>query len=355
MELPAFELADYLMAHAPGCDHDLASSNLPSVPLGDLEGLDAMDLSWGFEGGSPELRRLVARLNGVPQERVLATAGTSEANLLVGLALLTPGDRVAVERPCYEPLQKIFRLLRMRVVAVDRRPEEGFGLSIQAVREAVPRDARLLVLSNLHNPTGTALDEAFLRELAALAEERGLHVLVDEIYRETAFEAAPPCALTLSDRFVVTSSPSKFYGLGGLRIGWCLAAPDVLARVRAAQHFASVLPSKLSDLLAVRALEGREATVRRNRRLLEANRPLVEAWIEEQDRVRWVPPAGATSFPRFQGDVDRLAEVARRKHGTLIAPGRFFGATDHFRLCFGMATEELAAGLEGLGRAMGEV
>ncbi len=152
----------------------------------------------------------------------------------------------------------------------------------------------------------------------------------------------------------MTASPSKFYGLGGLRIGWCLAAPEVLARIQAVQRFTSVLPSKLSDLLAIRALETRAASVRRNRRLVGTNRPLVEAWMEEQDRVDWVPPAGYTSFPRFGGNVDRLAKAALQKHETLIAPGRFFGAEDGFRLCFGMATEVLVAGLEGLGRALRE-
>lgn len=354
MDVPSFDLLAYLEAFARKATFNLANSNLPALPLVELGVPEDPDLSYAYPGGSPELRQLVARQNGVDPSCVRATAGTSEANLLVGLALLEPGDRVVVERPYYEPLVKAFRLLHMHVGFLDRRPEEGFGLPAGTVHQRIPKDVRLVVLTNLHNPSGTALDASALQELGELAEERDIHVLVDEIYREIALENAPPCALTLSDRFVATSSPSKFYGLGGLRVGWVLAAPDVASRVEAVQSFASVAPSRISDALAVRALEQREAVARRNRRLLAANRPLVEGWMEEQDRLDWVPPTGSTSFPRFDGNVDRLAEAALR-HGTLIAPGRFFGAADRFRLCFGMPTKELVGGLAGLGRALREV
>ncbi len=355
MEIPRFELLEYLLSNVPNCKYDLAGSNLPPVDLKELGLPEDLDPSWAHVGGSPELKKLIADISHVTEDSALVTQGTSEANFLVGLALLRRGARVVVERPYYEPLWKALQLLGARISFLPRPPEGKFGLPLERLEEALPEDTQLLVLTNLYNPGGTLIDAGELRELAAVAEERGFYILMDEIFREAAFERTPPCALTVSDRFIVTSSPSKFYGLGGLRIGWCLAAEEVLQRVGGAKVFTTVAPSALSDAIAIRALRMREKISARNRALIEENRKLVDEWVQRENGVEWVPPVGYTSFPRFLGNVNKLASVALKRHGTLITPGRFFGADNHFRLCFGMQTEVLRAGLERLAKAAKEI
>lgn len=355
MKASAIELFGFLNSHAEAAKYDLAESNLPALTLGELGPVEDLDLSWSCEEGSPELRKLIARISHVPEDRVLVTQGASEANFLVGLALLEEGSMVVVERPFYEPLWKVFHLLGAQVSHLPRSFEDGFALPVDQLAELLPRGTRLLVFTNLYNPGGTLEEGSVLEELAELAEERDFHILVDEVFREAAFERAPPCALTISERFIVTSSPSKFYGLGGLRIGWCLAVSDILSKMGIAKSYTTMAPSTLSDTLAQRALGMRERVRERNRRLIEQNRRLVDEWIAEQSEIEWVPPDSHISFPRFRGDVERLVSIALRRHGTLIAPGRFFGDEGHFRLCFGMDTQELKAGLEGLTRALKDV
>ncbi len=355
MEIPRFELLEYLLSNVPHCKYDLAGSNLPPVDLKELGLPEDLDPSWAHVGGSPELKKLIADVSHVTEDSVLVTQGTSEANFLVGLALLPRGARVVVERPYYEPLWKALQLLGARISFLPRSPEEAYSLPLDRLDEILPEDTQLLVLTNLYNPGGTLMEAAELRDLATVAEEGGFYILMDEIFREAAFRRTPPCALTLSDRFIVTSSPSKFYGLGGLRIGWCLAAEKVLQRVSGVKVFATVAPSVLSDELAIRALRMREKIGSRNRALIEENRKLVEEWIQREKGVEWVPPVGYMAFPRFHGNVNKLSSVALERYGTLITPGRFFGADNHFRLCFGMQTEVLRAGLEGLAKAAKEV
>lgn len=352
MEIPSFELLEFLISNAEECEYDLAQSNLPTVSLGDVGPLEDLDLSWAHTGGSPELRKLIARISRVSEDEVLVTQGASEANFLVGLALLDKNSRVVVERPSYEPLWKTFHLLGAKISYQPRPFEEDFGVSVERLARSLPEDTKLLVLTNLYNPGGTVMERGVLSELATLAEERGFYVLVDEIFREAALDREPPCALTIGERFIVTSGLSKFYGLGGLRIGWCLASADAHSKIRAAKNFTSVAPSTLSDALAVRALRMKEKVRQRNRKLIGENRKLVEEWVDRQDSVEWVPPDGYTSFPRFQGNVDELVSIALKRHGTLIAPGSFFGDARHFRLCFGMDTAELESGLDGLARSM---
>lgn len=348
----AFELLDFLVSNAPRAKHDLAQSNLPAFPLDKLGFPEDLDLSWAYASGSPELRNAVARASGVNEEQVIVTQGASEANFLVGMALLESGSRVLVERPYYEPLWKSFLVAGAQVSFLPRPFEDGFAISIDRMSRSMPEDTRLVVFTNLYNPGGVAIERRMLVDLAALAEDRGFYILVDEVFREAAFEKAPPCAATLSERVIVTSSPSKFYGLGGLRIGWCVASEEILGRIKGVKNFTTVAPSIVSDALALKALKAREEIVRRNRELIGRNRRLTEEWIEAQPRIEWVPPLGYVSFPWFHGDVDRLASVALDGWGTLIAPGRFFGEDDHFRLCFGMETPKLEAGLAGLDRAL---
>lgn len=355
MEIPPFDLLEYLVSNIEACRYDIAGSNLPPLSLEELGPLEDLDLSWAYLGGSPELRKLIAEISHVSEDEVLVTQGASEANFLVGLALLERGSKVVVERPFYEPLYKAFQMLGARISYLPRSSEKGFDLPIDHMADSLPEDTRLLVLTNLYNPGGTLTDGGILRELASLAEERDFHILMDEVFREAAFERAPPCALTVSHRFIVTSSPSKFYGLGGIRIGWCLASTQLLKRIRAAKNFTTVAPSTLSDALTIGALKMRNRVRSRNHRLINDNRKLVDEWVEQEADVAWVPPDGYISFPSFRGDVDRLASVALRNYGTLIAPGRFFGAENHFRLCFGMETSVLQSGLEGLTKAMKEV
>lgn len=355
MKAPPFGLLEHLETAQGVADHNLAQSNLPPVDV-EIEGLlGETDLSATYPGGSEALRRRIARRHGVGLERVLVTAGTSEANLVVALALVGPGSRVVVEMPYYEPLSHIYTLLGARLSYLPRTFEASFRLPLDSLDRLLPSDTSLLVLTNLYNPGGTALSVKELQEVGELAEERDFHILVDEIYRGAAQNGRLPSAAGLGDRFLVTSGLSKVYGLGSLRIGWCVASEPLLEQIRRVEHLASVAPSTLGDVLARRVLDRHEEVVARNRRLIQENRKQVAAWIEEQDRVAWVPPDAHVSFPRFEGDVERLAARALQKHGTLIAPGRFFGAPAHFRLCFGMASAEVAAGLTGLTHAIREV
>lgn len=354
MAKPTFDLLHYIVDRLPKAKYDLASSNLPPVPLRP-QVLANLEHDEPHLEGSPALREHIGRLSGVPADHVLVTAGASEANFLVGLALVNQGDRVVVERPAYEPLWKTFQLLGAEVRFLPRPFEEGFRPDWEAVEALASDPPRLLVLTNLYNPGGTRLEADDLGRLAEVAERGHFHILMDEIFREAALGDPPPSAATISDRFTVTSSVTKVYGLGGLRLGWCATSSDVLPHLQQMKDFTSVAPALPSDALGVRLLAESESVRRRNQRLTRTNRKLVEEWIEGESSVEWVTPEAHVSFPRYEGDVDRLATVAFERHGVLIAPGRLFGGPKHFRLCFGADAESLEAGLAGLSRAMREV
>src|SRR5438128_9787098 len=145
--------------------------------------------------------------------------GTSMANMLAMAGLIAPGDEVLIEHPVYEPLVAAARFLGAEVRHFARQGPE-FALDPAAVDAAVTARTTLIVLANLHNPTGNLADTETLRAIGAL----GPRVLIDEVYLDAAGQ---PTAALLGEAFVCTSSLTKVYGLSGLRCGWILAAPDL--------------------------------------------------------------------------------------------------------------------------------
>jgi aspartate/methionine/tyrosine aminotransferase len=278
------------------------------------------------------------------------TTGATLGNHVTMAALLAPGDEVLVEQPVYEPLALVPGHLQARVVALPRPAEAGWALSIDDVRARVSSRTRLVVLSNLHNPTGALLDDETLDALAALADAHGFHVLVDEVYLE--LDGPQRTAASRSPWFVTTRSLTKAFGLDALRVGWILAEPALATRIRRMHDLFASSVAHPSERLARLALERADDLLAPTLALLARNRARAGAFVAAQPRLSWTPPrAGTVGFVRLdggpgEGAVDALAARLEQEHGTAIAPGRFFGAGDHFRLGWGMPAESFEAGLE---------
>ena len=332
--------------------YDISSSDMPAQRLSDVGGLEYLDLEGGTLGGSRELRELLAgRFGGRPDDYIV-TCGASEANFAVFAGLLSPGDRVLVERPVYQPLEAIPRAMGAQVGHLVRPESEGFRLATDLVREALPDGLRLLTLTNLHNPTGAALDASTLQGIADLAAERGFYVLVDEVFRELAFGREPPTMGGRNERVLVTSGVGKFYGAGGLRIGWVRAMGEARRCVRAALDYMSANPPTPSDRIARALLRQKEKTALRNRKLIEEGRNVAREWAETTRAVRYTEPVGHLSFPSIDADTLPLADRLLNEHSTFLAPGECFGLPRHFRLNLGRGPEQLEGGLRAVSRVL---
>ncbi len=343
-------LARVLEGHARA-QYDLSSSDMPGLRLSDCGGLADRPLAESHVGGSVELRTELARIHGGRAEDYIVTAGASEANFAVCAALLERGDRVLIEHPTYQPLEAIPSGLGARVGRVSRPEERDFRLTPDAVRAAVPTDLRLLILTNLNNPTGAALDSAQVRALADLAADRGFYVFVDEIFRELAFDRDVPTIGGLNEHTVVSSSVSKFYGAGGLKIGWVRAADPVRSRVQSVLDYLSATPAGPSEAIALAVLRNRAKTIARNRRLIEEGRRVAREWAAKEPDLRWYEPVAHLVFPRVGGDTVRLSKLLLEEYSTFIAPGESFGLGGHFRLNIGVGPEKLQEGLARVSKA----
>lgn len=311
--------------------------------------------------GYDELREYLARRYQVSPDNVLCSLGASMANFLICGILIESGDEVIVERPAYEPLRKVPQLLGAKVRRLERRFEEKYNLDLEELKRIVTRETSLIVLSNLHNPSGVLLPEESLREVGEVAASVGAHVLVDEIYLEFLFDETPPSAFHLGEPFIVTNSLTKVYGLGGLRLGWALCSPSLVKQAQRLYISLGVHNPICAEVFGHRILSrslGWERRVDGIQRRLAETTPMVEDFLQGRDDLAWVEPAGGVMvFPRIKGNFSgrRLAEFLRERYDTFVIPGHYFEDDRHFRLAYGAPPEVLRQGLKNLGCALDEL
>ena len=336
---------------------NLATSGLLNYPISDLgvtlEDLELSGPSWyGYE----PLQSALAAKSHVTPDNVVAAIGTSQANHLAMSVLLAPGDEVLIEQPVYDPVLALARYLGATVTRFPRRFEDGFRIDPREIERSVSRRTRLIVITNLHNPSSALTEKETLLEIQAIARDVGARVLIDEVYLEALFDGSPS-AFHLGSEFIATSSLTKAYGLSGLRCGWILAEPELAERMRRLNDLFCVIPPHSAELLSVVALKNLDRIGERARILLETNRSLLDRFFESRDDLDvFMAPFGTTVFPLLkQGEVEALCGLLREKYETTVVPGRFFEMPRHFRIGIGCETQMLAAGLDRLGAALDEL
>ena len=341
-----------------GARFNLATSGLVSYPLSGLPAQlsDLSPLARGGGYGYPPLQEALARHCGVSSANVVAADGTSMANYLAMAAILEPGDEVLVEHPTYELLLAALGNLQAEIQRFPRLAAAGFALDPAAIERAITPRTRLIVITNLHNPSSALVDEAGLRAIGEIAKRVGARVLVDEVYLDAAFELAPRSAFHLGSQFVITNSLTKVYGLSGLRCGWVLAEPELARRMWLLNDLFGVNQAHPAERLSVIALQNFAAIRAWSRALLDKNRQLLNQFLASRKDLEVQPLRfGTVVFPRLlTGPVDKFCELFREKYEGSVVPGSFFEMPDHFRLGIGAESDAVAASLKQLGAALDE-
>jgi len=334
---------------------NLATSGVASFPLRDLPvSLDQLEINGDSTYGYAPLQLAIARKCAADPDCVVAASGTSMANHLAMAALLEPGDEVLLEQPTYELLTSTLLYLGARVRRFVRSEESGFALDPLQVRRALTPKTKLIVLTNLHNPSSVLAPESALRLVGDLARSVGARVLVDEVYLDAVYTNPPKSSFHLGPEFIVTTSLTKVYGLSGLRCGWILAQPK-LARAmwRLNDLFASI-PAHPAELLSVIALQNLDDIRRRTRKIVEADRDALAQFLAQHKSVTAAQTEfGTTAIVRLaNGEVESFLAQLRTDEDTSAVPGRFFELPNYFRIGMGVDHEMFREGLERVGRVL---
>jgi aspartate/methionine/tyrosine aminotransferase len=341
----------------PPVRYALTGSEVPHFRMDSLPWTIAdLDLDGASHPRYAPLRSAIAERYGVTPDQVVAADGTSMANFLAMAALISPGDEVLIEHPTYEPLVGAASFLGADIKRFERNAEDAFRLDPAIVQSSMSERTRLIVLTNLHNPSCALAGEPELRAIGVLARQNNAHVLIDEVYLDSAVPPQPS-AIHLGSEFVCTNSLTKVYGLSGLRCGWILADPELAERMWRLNDLFGVNQAHPAERLACIAFEHIEEVIGDNPAMLERNRALFNDFVASRDDVECMPAEhGITAFPRWAGgDTQRLEDHLRQRYDTAIVPGQWFEMPEHFRVGFGMSTEDFGEGLARLGAALDDL
>jgi aspartate/methionine/tyrosine aminotransferase len=334
---------------------NLATSGVGAFPLRELPfDFAQLEINGDNPYGYEPLKRAIAEPAGVDVDCVVTAEGTSMANYLVMATLLSPGDEVLIEHPAYGLLVDAARYIGAEVKRFPRDEPSGWAIDPAAIRRALTPRTRLIVVTNLHNPSSVLTPDAVLREVADLASSVGAWLLVDEVYLDAVYEGTPRTSFHLAPRVIVTNSLTKIYGLSGLRCGWILAPPDLARAMYQLNNLFAATAVHPSELLSVAAFQHLGAIRERARRIVEADRAALTEFLDAQPEVSAVRTAwGTTAFLRLRsGDADEFLTRLRAEQETSAAPGRFFEVPDHFRVGMGVNAEMFREGLRRVGLAL---
>jgi len=280
----------------------------------------------------------VAARHGVPPEQVIGTTGATAALALVLKALVGPGDEVLIEHPRFDLLPALARDAGATVADLPRRAPD-YRVDPAELARLITPNTRLIVLTQVHNPSGAVLDVAELQALGAVAARAGVPILMDEVYAD--FTGQDVYAAQLGPQFISVGSLTKVQGLFALKCGWAVASPQMVAAIHAASPQGDLGVSKLAHAVAALVLEQREVFDAHWRNVLAGARPVVEehvALMRADGLIEGeLPNFGCMYFPRIVGvdDTRALTGWLWSEHGVVLPAGEFFGQAGHVRIGFG--------------------
>lgn len=368
MDIPLAGLEEWMRRYYHKVDHDIGSSGVRDLSmreLADISGFELADLEPMMLrdseclGGERLRGALADRWTFGDVDRVMVTHGSSEAIYIIMHTVLRPGDEVIVVDPVYQQLRDIAGSLGCRITRWSLRDGGGFAADLDRLRVLAASDPKMIVVNFPHNPTGLSLTADQQRELVAIAAESGAWLVWDHAFGELTY-SAPPLPLPLwYDRCIAFGTFSKSYGLAGLRVGWCVGPPEVLARTALLRDYIALYVSPILEFFAEHAVRSADKIVAIQREHAGANLRLLQEWASRfPDQVRFqTPHGGVCAFVEVldRPDVTGLCRRMAEEHRVLLVPGECFGddVAGYVRLGFGGTTAELSAGLAGLERAMG--
>ena len=325
--------------------------------------LDDILLPYGDHLGDPRLRKTIADQSDIADpDCVLVTGGASSALFLVASSLLQPGDHMIVARPNYGTNIATPEAIGADISYLDQVFEEGFKVDIKKLESMIRPDTKYISLTNPHNPSGTMMSLAELKEVIEIAEKHDKWLLIDETYRDMFKNGYLPVAASLSTKVISISSLSKTYGIPGIRIGWVICQDKAMMDLLlSAKEQVCIGGSVIDEHIGYVALSQKKEWIVQNDKTIARRFNIVKNWIENEEFMEWIEPQGAcTCFPRIKPsvdvDIEKFYQVLNDAYGTYVGPGHWF-AQDRRYLRIGYAwplDDELKKGLAGISSAIRE-
>lgn len=332
-----------------------------------IESLRRGETQYTSNSGTIELRRALSKhlasLYGVSysaEDEILITVGVSEALYLAVTAVLDPGDEVIIPEPCFVSYAPEVIFAGGGAVMVPTHVEDDFQVTEDTIAAAVSDQTKAILLGYPNNPTGAVMTRGVLEQIAALAEEKDLLLISDEIYDQLVYGIEHVCVPSLPgmrERTILLGGFSKDYAMTGWRIGYACAPPELLAAMRKVHQYTIMSAPTTAQAAAVVALEQGLEHVERMRREYDRRRRLIVDGFNTLGMDCFEPRGAFYAFPsiaRSGMSSDDFAMRLLEEEEVAMVPGDAFGASGagFVRASYATAYEEIEEALNRLERFM---
>jgi aminotransferase len=304
------------------------------------------------QGIAPLREKLLAAVEAEhgPADRGLCiTSGASGGLVLALMAVLDPGDEMIIFEPAFVMYRPLVEFFGGRCVVIDTSPT--FCIDVDRVAAAITSRTRAILLNTPSNPTGYVAPANVVRDLAMLAESRGVRLISDELYRSYCYDEPFVSPARFSDQVLVIDGFSKSHAMTGWRVGWIHGPRMLIDACATLQQYTFVCSPQVGQWAALAAIES------------DMGRPLAECHRKRNrlmeglaDCYRFVKPGGAFYlYPEAPGGSgEAFAERAVHEERLIVVPGHVFGRRDtHFRVAYTVSDETLDRGIAALRRLVG--
>ena len=330
-----------------------------------LDSIERGETHYTSNYGLPRLREALAAqlrdLYGVsydPASEIVVTSGSSEAFDVALRALLDPGDEVLCPDPSYVAYEPAVVMAGGRFTPVPTHAAGEFRLDAADVAARAGERAKALLFGFPANPTGATMDRAALEAVAAVAAERDLAVVSDELYARLTYEGEHACFAAIEgmrERTILIGGFSKAYAMTGWRVGW-LAAPEPLAAAAMKVHqYVMMSAPTAAQYAAIAAIEQGESFVAEMLAEYDRRRRLMVDGLHAVGLPAFRPRGAFYAFPDIRATGMSSAAFSERllaEERVAVVPGSAFGACGegHVRACYASGYEQIERALERIGR-----
>lgn len=210
------------------------------------EGPHQYALTWGAQNFREALAAKQEHFSGMkvdPDKEIVVTCGSTEAMMAAMMAVTNPGDKVIIFSPFYENYGADTILSGAEPIYVPLVPPE-FGFDANVLEDAFKQGAKAMILCNPSNPCGKVFTREELQIIADLAIKYDAYVITDEVYEHIIYAPNQHTYLAtlpgMRERTIECSSLSKTYSITGWRLGYVIAPPEVIDRVKKIHDFLTV-------------------------------------------------------------------------------------------------------------------
>lgn len=306
--------------------------------------------------GQPRLRQAISHyvedhfsIGYSPAHEILVTVGVSEALDIALRALLNPGDEVLFHEPCYVSYSPSIELAHGIARPLACQASNGFAVTAQAISEAINPKTKVLMLNFPTNPTGGVMQVAELERIAALAREKDLIVITDEIYSELTYEGGHVSIASMpgmKERTLFLHGFSKAFAMTGFRIGYACGPAELIEAMMRIHQYSMLCASSISQAAAVEALENGIPAMNSMRDEYRARRNYIVDAFNKMGLECQLPGGSFYAFPSIQASGLSSRQFARQlleKEQVACVPGDAFGPSGEgfLRCCFATSLDEI--------------